>query len=57
MNQPNGQPNGHPFGNLPKCKCGKEGHRQECPYAGEIHGEIKMCNCCDDCHYECRMDI
>jgi len=29
----------------------------ECPYALEIGGSGEHCNCCEDCRYECAMDI
>lgn len=29
-----------------------------CPFAEEINGDFEsLCNCCDDCAYECAMDI
>lgn len=44
----------------PKCpKCRKLGRPDHtCPYGAEINGDTKsLCNCCDDCAYECAMDI
>jgi hypothetical protein len=41
-----------------KCnRCGKEAVYGTCPFAEEINNEIRECNCCEDCRYECRMDI
>ena len=28
-----------------------------CPHASEIGGYDKLCNCCEDCRYQCAMDI
>ncbi len=28
-----------------------------CPYAEEIHGDEKLCNCCNSCTHQCAMDI
>lgn len=29
-----------------------------CPFSEEINGDSEsLCNCCDDCMYECAMDI
>lgn len=50
---------------IPKCpKCNKEYREDEtvephtCPYAEEINDDHDtMCWCCDDCTYECAMDI
>lgn len=42
------------------CKCGKPSPGLgSCPYASEIDhvDDQEYCNCCDDCHYQCAMDI
>jgi hypothetical protein len=32
--------------------------KHTCPYAEEICGDREtLCNCCDDCTYQCAMDI
>lgn len=29
-----------------------------CPYAADIHDDYEtLCNCCEDCQYECAQDI
>jgi hypothetical protein len=28
-----------------------------CPFAVEIHDDDTLCNCCDDCAGNCRMEI
>lgn len=28
-----------------------------CPFAEEIHGSQALCNCCEECEYECAMEI
>ena len=28
-----------------------------CPFAEEIHGRTDLCNCCEECTYQCAMDI
>lgn len=29
-----------------------------CPYASDIHDDREtLCNCCEECTYQCRMDI
>lgn len=42
-----------------KCKCAElaiEPHT--CPYSEEINGDsTTLCNCCDECSYQCAMDI
>jgi hypothetical protein len=44
-----------------KCQsCGKNPAQppHTCPFAEEIHGDSESkCNCCDDCTYQCAMDI
>lgn len=42
------------------CNCDKndalEDH--ECPFKVEIHDdEDTLCNCCEECMYECAMDV
>lgn len=39
-----------------RCLCGGEGTSEEhaCPYNGD---GTKRCNCCDECRFECLMDI
>ena len=42
------------------CKCGKNPAEEPhtCPYAEEIGGDSEtLCTCCEDCRYECAMDI
>lgn len=47
----------------PHSGCGKNGCGTEviephlCPFGSEIHGRSDTCRCCDDCAYECAMDI
>jgi hypothetical protein len=32
--------------------------KHTCPYAEEIGGDREsLCNCCDDCSYQCAMDV
>ena len=42
-----------------KCKCGDPSIEEHtCPFSEEIHGDSEtMCNCCDECTYQCAMDI
>lgn len=42
-----------------RCNCGgfATEHPSECPYAEEIWGCEKICNCCDGCREQCAMDI
>lgn len=44
-----------------KCQqCGRpvSGEAHTCPYKEDIHDDSEtLCNCCDDCAYECAMDI
>lgn len=38
--------------------CGHElTEPHECPYASEIHGDDRLCTCCDSCAHECARDI
>lgn len=42
------------------CKCGNPGETAYCPYDLELAGSdetITRCNCCDDCRFECAMDV
>ena len=40
------------------CKKNPAQPKHTCPYAEEIGGDSEsMCNCCDDCTYQCAMDI
>jgi len=42
------------------CKCRKNpaAEPHTCPYAEEINGDSEtLCTCCEDCQYECAMDI
>jgi hypothetical protein len=43
----------------PHCKCGDPSIEEHtCPFSEEIHGDSEsMCNCCDECTYQCAMDI
>ena len=45
----------------PRCKCKVNAAKapHSCPYAEEIKGndDPEYCTCCDDCRYECCMDI
>ena len=27
-----------------------------CPYNEEIHGNLELCRCCDECRHQCAMD-
>ena len=38
-------------------KCGQPGTTGTCPYAVEIQGDDKECNCCDDCRAACAEEI
>lgn len=40
-------------------RCGGEGESPHpCPYAEDIYGDSDtLCNCCDDCAYQCAMDV
>ena len=44
-----------------KCdNCGENEPREEnCPYSEELYSELKQetCFCCDDCRYQCMMNI
>lgn len=44
-----------------KCQhCGKavDGTKHSCPYQSDVNSDSEyQCNCCDDCAYECAMDI
>jgi hypothetical protein len=43
---------------VPPCKCGAKGQPDHtCPYATEINEDDRKCNCCDECAYQCAMDI
>ena len=41
------------------CKCGDESSKlHPCPFNEEIHNDSKaLCNCCENCKYECSRDI
>lgn len=42
------------------CSCGKNPAQEEhpCPYREELCGEGgEYCSCCDECRYQCAMDI
>jgi|SRR6185369_2838323 len=46
----------------PKCRCGGEASISEhtCPYSVEMSSvdeDQGLCNCCDECEYQCAMDI
>lgn len=45
--------------NEDKCRCGEEGEElHTCPFAEDVADDFEtLCNCCDDCTYECAMDI
>ena len=40
-----------------RCKTEQAIPDHTCPYAQEIHNDDKLCNCCDDCQYNCAMEI
>lgn len=42
------------------CKCGKNPATEPhtCPFQFDIHDDDKFqCTCCEDCTYECAMDV
>lgn len=40
------------------CKCGGAGEfGRTCVFSEEIHGTIRVCDCCDECYHECAQDI
>jgi hypothetical protein len=42
------------------CKCGSKEEIEEhtCPFASDVWGDnTTLCTCCEDCTYECAMDI
>jgi hypothetical protein len=39
------------------CKCGNPGYVALCPYSQDLYGQENECNCCNECRYECAMDI
>jgi hypothetical protein len=42
----------------PVCDCGAPGQEGgHCPYVEDVGGEIEICECCEDCAYECANDI
>lgn len=45
----------------PRCpRCGgPDGYASEdaCPLAKEIYDRIKLCRCCNECRYECKLSI
>lgn len=42
----------------PKCKCGaKAAAKHVCPYACEINNDESLCDCCEECSYQCAMDV
>lgn len=40
-----------------KCKINKKGCKEPCPFDEEINGIEKLCDCCEDCKYQCQLDI
>ena len=38
-------------------ECKENPQSGPCPFASEIHGDESECDCCDDCRYQCAMDI
>lgn len=50
-----------PIGYTHPCqRCGGNGTEElhSCPYACDINDDdTPCCNCCEDCRYECAMDI
>ena len=40
-------------------KCGKNPAQEPhyCPYDVEINNDYSLCECCDDCEWECNSDI
>ena len=43
--------------NCKRCEVNPELPLHECPYKAEIDDNHEFCNCCDDCRYECSMEI
>lgn len=41
------------------CRCGCKGEAEHtCPFSSEINGDdTTLCNCCEECTYQCAMDI
>lgn len=52
---------GRPIEEPAKCsRCRREPAQEAhtCPFSCEIHENYdRMCDCCEDCTYECAMDI
>jgi len=44
---------------MAECTCNTEEIEEHtCPFAEEIYGDTTtLCNCCDECAYQCAMDI
>lgn len=42
-----------------KCTCGEqEVAPHTCPYSEDIHNDSEtLCQCCEECTYQCAMDI
>lgn len=41
-----------------RCLCGEISNGwHACPFKEEIHNNTEECNCCDECRYQCSMDI
>ncbi len=41
-----------------KCTCAEETEDHTCPYQEEINEDYEsMCSCCEECEYQCSMDI
>ena len=51
------------YGEYEPCeKCGspvkiEEGTYHTCPYGEEIHGDSRLCNCCDVCLRNCQNEV
>ena len=41
------------------CKCGEEAAEEHtCPFASDVWGDdATLCTCCEECSYQCAMDI
>ena len=42
------------------CKCGENPATEPhpCPFNEDLHGDSEtLCTCCEDCRYQCAMDI
>lgn len=44
---------------LGPCKCGQEGRDMHtCPFKDEIENDKEsLCNCCENCTYDCAMEV